>query len=75
MSTFSSFISALIQRENMSEKKEDPSNIHQTMPLLPSIISGLSGLDYLRMIDSLYVKQYPSLIEGNLFVKTCKFNI
>ncbi len=59
----------------MSEKKEDPSNIHQTMPLLPPIISGLSGLDCLRMIDSLYVKQYSSLTEGNLFVKTCKFNI
>jgi len=50
----------------MSEK-EDPSNIHQMVPLLSSTISGISGLDCLRMIDSLYVKQYSSLTEGYLF--------
>jgi hypothetical protein len=29
----------------------------------------MSGLDYLRMIDSLFVKQYTSLSEGKLFWK------
>jgi hypothetical protein len=47
--------------------KEDPSNVHQMVPLLPPTFGGMSGLDYLRMIDSLFVKQYTSLSEGKLF--------
>jgi hypothetical protein len=49
----------------MSEK-ENPSNIHQTVPLLPRILDGINGLDCLRRVDSLYVKQYVSLTEGKL---------
>jgi hypothetical protein len=49
----------------MSEK-EDPSNIDQMVGLLSARISGINGLDCLRMIDSLYVKQYTSLTEGYL---------
>ncbi len=50
----------------MSEK-EDPSNIQQMIPLLPPTFTGTSGLDCLRMVDSLYIKQYCSLTEGKLF--------
>ncbi len=52
----------------MSEK-ENPSNIHQTVPLLPRILDGINGLDCLRRVDSLYVKQYVSLTEGKLVWK------
>ncbi len=50
----------------MSEK-EDPSNIHQMTPLLPPTFGSINGLDCLRMVDSLYVKQYTSLTESKLF--------
>jgi hypothetical protein len=49
----------------MSEK-ENPSNIHQTVPLLPRTLGDMNGLDCLRTVDSLYVKQYTSLTEGKL---------
>jgi len=49
----------------MSEK-ENPSNIHQTVPLLPRTLGDMNRLDCLRTVDSLYVKQYTSLTEGKL---------
>jgi hypothetical protein len=50
----------------MSEK-EDPSNIHQMSPLLPPTFGGVSGLDCLRTVDALHIKQFASLSESKLF--------
>ncbi|CAF3388433.1 unnamed protein product [Rotaria sp. Silwood1] len=45
------------------EEKINPSSIDQVTPLLPSTYYPTTGLEFLRMIDSLYVKQIPSLNE------------
>ncbi len=50
----------------MSEK-EDLSNVHQIAPLLPPSYNSAVGLDCLRMVDSLYIKQRPSLSESKSF--------
>jgi hypothetical protein len=47
----------------MSEK-EDPSTSHPMTPLLSPTLGGTSGLDCLRTVDALHIKQYPSLTEG-----------
>jgi len=54
----------------MAEKEyeeRNPSNIHQMVPLLPPSYNYSVGLDCLRMIDTLSIKQIVSLSEGKLF--------
>ena len=47
----------------MSEK-QDPSDAHQMTPLLTPTSATTNGLECLRTIETLFVKQYPSLTEG-----------
>lgn len=48
----------------MSDDTTNPSNAEQNIPLLPTISNGSSELEFLRHIESLFVKQLPSAIEG-----------
>ena len=48
---------------------EDPTNGYQMAPRGSRSFNDTSGLDCLRMTDSLYVKQQASLREGKLFQK------
>ncbi|CAF2520430.1 unnamed protein product [Rotaria sp. Silwood2] len=45
------------------EEKVNPSSIDQITPVLSSTSNATTGLDFLRMIDAIYVKQLPSLTE------------
>ena len=49
-------------------RRDDPANIYQIEPELPRTRSGTTGLECLRMVDSLYVKQETSLSEGKLLI-------
>ncbi|CAF2613859.1 unnamed protein product [Rotaria sp. Silwood2] len=46
-----------------SDEKINPSNNDQIAPLLPTTFNATTGLNCLRMTDSLYVKQLPSMSE------------
>jgi hypothetical protein len=48
---------------------EDNENTHQMVPLLSPTYADTLGLDCLRMIDTLIIKQEPSLCESKLFEK------
>jgi hypothetical protein len=50
----------------MAEKQYEE-NIHQMIPLLIPTYNYTVGLDCLRMIDTLTIKQIPSLSEGKSF--------
>jgi hypothetical protein len=50
-------------------EEKNPSNIHQMFPLLPPTYNHTVGLDCLRMIDTLSIKQITSLSEGKSFKK------
>jgi hypothetical protein len=52
--------------ENYSSKRTDPSNAYQMGPLSSQPFGGTNGIECLRMLDSLFVKQIPSLTEGKL---------
>jgi hypothetical protein len=54
--------------ENDNEEKI-PKDAHQMVPLLPPTYNHTVGLDCLRMIDTISVKQIPSLSEGKSFKK------
>ncbi len=53
--------------------RKDPSNSYQMVSPSISTTSGMNGLDCLRRVDSLFVKQYVSLTEGKLVWKKVKF--
>lgn len=56
----------------MAEKgceEQAPIDTHQMIPLLPPTYNYTVGLDCLRTIDTLSVKQIPSLSESKLFFK------
>jgi hypothetical protein len=46
--------------------RKDPSNSYQMVSPSISTTGGMNGLDCLRRVDSLFVKQYVSLTEGKL---------
>ena len=50
--------------EKNNSENADQSNVHQMEPLLPQPSGGASGLNCLRMLDSIIVKQRPALSEG-----------
>jgi hypothetical protein len=52
--------------ENDDEEKI-PKDAQQMVPLLPPTYNHTVGLDCLRMIDTISVKQIPSLSEGKSF--------
>lgn len=56
-------IDSTINTVEMSEEK-NLSNTQQTTPLLLSTSEDMSGLQILRQVDSLYVKQHVSLTES-----------
>jgi hypothetical protein len=47
--------------------KEDPLNGYEMPPGLSRQFTSTSGLDCLRMIDTIYIKQNFSLTQGKLF--------
>jgi hypothetical protein len=49
--------------ENGNEEKISK-DAHQMVPLLPPTYNHTVGLDCLRMVDTISVKQIPSLSEG-----------
>jgi hypothetical protein len=49
--------------ENDNEEKISK-DAHQMVPLLPPTYNHTVGLDCLRMVDTISVKQIPSLSEG-----------
>ncbi len=52
--------------ENGNEEKISK-DAHQMVPLLPPTYNHTVGLDCLRMVDTISVKQIPSLSEGKWF--------
>jgi hypothetical protein len=56
--------------EKTAEKEfEDNENAYQMVPLLSPTYADTLDLDCLRMIETLIVKQEPSLCESKLFKK------
>ena len=53
-------------------KEPNTSDVQQTIPLLPSINSEMNGLNVLRTINSIYVKQNPSLTESKFVYQKIK---
>jgi hypothetical protein len=53
--------------EKEYEEKSNPTNIQQMVPLLPPTYNHTVGLDCLRMLDTLVIKQITSLSEGKSF--------
>jgi hypothetical protein len=51
------------------EDRHNAANTHQMVPLLPSTYADTLGLDCLRTIDSLFVKQDTSSAKSKLFEK------
>jgi hypothetical protein len=54
----------------MSEKENEEkivANVHQVVPLLPLSYGPTTGLDCLKMIDTLSIKEMISLSEGKSF--------
>ncbi len=52
--------------ENYSAKGTDRLDAYQMRPLSSQPFSSTNGIECLRMLDSLFVKQIPSLTEGKL---------
>jgi hypothetical protein len=52
--------------EKYSAKRTDPSDAYQMRPLSSQPFGGTNGIECLRMLDSLFVKQIPSITEGKL---------
>ena len=50
--------------EKEYEETKNPADVHQMVPLIPPTYNYTVGLDSLRMIDTLIVKQIPSLSES-----------
>jgi hypothetical protein len=48
---------------------EDPMDEYQMAPKVPRPLGDTNGLNFLRTLDSLYIKQYTSLTEGKLGVQ------
>jgi hypothetical protein len=52
--------------QNYSVNRTDPSAAYQIRPVSSQPFGGTNGIECLRMLDSLFVKQIPSLTEGKL---------
>ncbi|CAF5161147.1 unnamed protein product, partial [Rotaria sp. Silwood1] len=48
---------------NEADEKMNTSNNDQIAPLLPTTLNSATGLNCLKTIDSLYIKQLPSMSE------------
>jgi hypothetical protein len=52
--------------EGNPAKQTEPSSAYVMEPLSSQSFGGTNGIDCLRTLDSLFVKQIPSLTEGKL---------
>jgi hypothetical protein len=52
--------------ENYSAKRTDPLNAYQMRSLSSQQFGNTNGIECLKMLDSLFVKQIPSIAEGKL---------
>jgi hypothetical protein len=52
--------------EKRSATRAEPVSVYQMTSLSSQPFGGTSGVECLRMLDSLFVKQIPSLTEGKL---------
>jgi len=52
--------------EKYAATRTEPASIYQMSTFSSQPVGGTSGIECLRMLDSLFVKQIPSLTEGKL---------
>ena len=52
--------------EKYSTKRTEPSSVYQMGPLSSQPFGDTNGIECLRTLDSLFVKQIPSITEGKL---------